>query len=124
MIYLAGLVAVVVFALALERSGIPRVAADAIETSRNASGLIRDRTLSDDEKEKAVRLASSSLFRSFFSIGIRGILALGLSFLTVVVFDLAGLASIEEVTVWLAKWEVVVSITAVVAIWLLIRRKS
>jgi hypothetical protein len=123
-IYLAGLAAVIVFAFALDRSGVSRVAAGAIETSRNATDFLRDRAVSDDVKEKAMRQASLSLLRSFFSIGIRGMVAAGLSFLILVLFDLTGLASLDAVTRWLARWEVILSISLVVVAWLFIRRRK
>ncbi len=122
MIYVAGIVAALVFAVALDRSGLAEIGADALKTSRRSAALLRDSTLSDDEKEKAMRAASSSLFRSFYSIGIRSVGALGFSLVALLLFHLTGLAPVGSVTSWLAQWDAIILVSVIVVAWFVVRR--
>lgn len=123
MTYLAASLAVLGFMVALEKLGVLEVAADAIRTSRTAVAVVRDRTLSDEEKERSVQAASVTLVKGFVSIGVRTVLAAGLFVLILLAFDLPGIASLGAVTDWLATWEGVVGMTALVVVWILVRRR-
>ena len=122
MIYFAGVVVALVFAVALDRFGLSRIGSEALETSRRSTALLGDGTLSDDEKEKAIRAASASLFGSFLAIGVRSAAALGLSLLVLLIFQITGLAPFDSVTNWLIEWEGIVLVSIVVVAWFLIRR--
>lgn len=122
MIYLAGFLAVVVFAAALDASGIEGAAARAMDTSRGATRILRDGSLSDQEKETAMRKASSSLLGSFLSIGFRGALAVAASLLVLGLFHLLGLAPFNSVTSWLSQGWTILFMTVLVAAWFLARR--
>lgn len=122
MTYLAGLAAVLVFAVVLDRSGIPGLAAEAINLSRKSTGTLRDRSLSDEEKERALRTASTSLARSFLSIGARSLLAVGLSLATILAFEVVGLADFSAVVDWLATAQAILLASGVLLIWFLLRR--
>ncbi len=123
MIYLAASLAVLGFMVALEGLGVLQVAADAIRTSRAAAGVVRDRSLSDEEKERSVRAASVTLVKGFVSIGSRTVLAAGLFLLILLAFDLPGAASLGSVTAWLATLEGIVGMSALVVVWILVRRR-
>ncbi len=124
MIPVAGLVAVLVFAISLERSGVAPVASKAFETVRKAALLVKDQTTTEREREAAMRSASLSSLGSFLSIGLRGIFSLVISFLPLFVFHLAGLADLRSVTEWLAEWPTIILISAVFAFYLFVRRRS
>jgi hypothetical protein len=123
MIYLAGFLAVAVFVAALDASGIEGAAARAMDTSRGATEILRDGRLSDQEKEKAMRKASSSLLVSFLSIGFRGALAVAASLLVLALFHLLGLATFSSVTGWLSQGRTILLMTVLVIAWFLARRR-
>ena len=123
MIYLAGIVSVVVFAVILDRSGLARLASAAVETSRDASRSVRDPALDDAQKERAARAASAVLMRSFLGIALRGALAALLSLACLGVFHVLGLASFSSVVDWLASWPAIVLLSALVAGWYFLRVK-
>jgi len=123
-IYIAGLLAVIVFALVLDRSGVPRIAAEAIDLSRASARTVRDRSLSDDEKERRVRQASYSLLRFFLAIAVRSVGAVGLSVLTLFAFQATGLADMSTVASWLATVQAILLASAILILWFLIRRRT
>ena len=123
MTYLASSLAVLGFVVALEKLGVVQVAADALRTSHAAAGVVRDRSLSDDEKEHSIRAASVTLVKGFFSIGVRTAMAAGVFVLILLAFDLPGAASLGAVTTWLATWEGIVGMSALVVVWILVRRR-
>jgi hypothetical protein len=124
MTYLAGSLAVIVFAVVLDRSGLGKLAAGAIRISQSATETLRDRTLSEEQKEKAMREASSSLGKAFLSISIRGLAAVGCSLLVVAAFDISGMASFSSVTSWLAEPLTLILISTLVLVWFLVRRRT
>lgn len=124
MTYLAGVLAILVFSMALERLGIEAVASKALDTSRKATRTLRDPNLDDGGKEAAMRGASVSLMGSFLSLGLRGVLAVCASGLTLAVFHLLGLAPFSSVVSWLATWPAVVLASVLVGGWFLFRTRS
>lgn len=123
MIYLAASLAVLGFVVALEKLRVPEAATDAIQTSRTAVGIVRDGSLSDEEKERSVQAASVTLVKGFVSIGLRTLLAAALFGLVLLAFDLPGLASVGSVTRWLSTWPGIVGMSALVVVWILVRRR-
>lgn len=65
---------------------------------------MRDASVTEDEKERAVRRASGALMGGFLSILWRAGLALGISLLPAWVLHTAGLARWSEVTDLLLTW--------------------
>jgi hypothetical protein len=113
----AAALAVLTFMAALERFGVAREASEAAASSRTAAGVITDRSLSDEAKERAFRSASVALFRRFLSIGIRSVGALAVSLIPILVLTVAGLTTAEEVTSWLATARGLISTSVVAALW-------
>lgn len=124
MIYAVGLLSVFSFLVALERFGAARVAARVLETSRAGASSIRDHSLTDSEKEHALREASVALIGDLASIGARSLGAVGVSMLPMLGADLVGLAEFSGVTSWLATWEAIVLITVLVGGWYGVKRVS
>jgi hypothetical protein len=122
-IYLAGSLAVLGFVVALERLGVPGVAVEAIRTSRAAVGIVRNGSLTDDEKERSTRAAAVTLVKGFVSIGLRTLVAAGLFLVILLAFDLPGAASLGSVTEWLATLQGIVAMSALVILWILVRRR-
>jgi len=120
--YLASALVVMVFVMALEGLGVTRVAAEAVSASRGAAKALGDRSLSDDEKERAVRRASVALFGKFLVIGLRSAGAVLLSLLPLFAFDLLGLTTIDAVTDWLASLTGICWMSVLVVVWILARR--
>jgi sterol desaturase/sphingolipid hydroxylase (fatty acid hydroxylase superfamily) len=113
-IYVAAFVAVFFFILTFEKLGIVRVSSDAVRTSRSAVGVMQDRTLDDDEKERRMRSASLELVKTFLSIAARSVLALAAAIAPLLVFDAVGLASFAAVTGWLSTWSAILLTTLLV----------
>jgi len=122
-IYLAASLAVLGFVVALERLGVPATAVEAIRTSRTAVAIVRDGSLSDEEKERSAQAASLTLVKGFVAIGLRTLLAAALFVLVLLAFDLPGLASLGSVTQWLSTWQGIVGMSALVVLWILVRRR-
>lgn len=122
MTYVAAALVVMVFVMALERLGVTRVAGEAVGASRRATKALGDRSLSDDEKEQAVRAASVELFKKFLVIGLRSAGAVLLSLLPLVALDLLGLTTVDAVTGWLASLAGICWMSALVVVWILARQ--
>lgn len=124
MTYLAGVLGILAFSMALERLGIEAVASKALDTSRKATRTLRDPGLDDRQKERAMRGASVSLMGSFLALGIRGVLAVCASVLTVALFHFLGLAAFTSVVAWLATWPAVILASVLVGGWFFLRTRS
>lgn len=123
MIAATALASIVAFLVALWLSGVVRVGAGVVATAQGAVATMRDQALDDRAREKAVQGASLRLMGAFVSIVVRGALTFAVSFVPIWLASVAGLASIAEVTEFLARWDVIVIGSAViVAGWLLWRR--
>jgi len=116
-IYAAALAAVACFIIAFERLGVVAVARGAMRSALDASRVMRDARLSDEEKERAVRASSLVLLRSFGSITIRSAAALAISLLPVLALQAAGLAALPAVNRLLLSWQglLLASVTVAVA---------
>lgn len=123
MIYLAAFLTLTVFVIALWMFGIVAAAAQAVAISRNSIRIIRDPALSDDDKERALRRASLTLFGSFLSITARGAAAFGASLLPMVAFDAAGLARFSKVADFLVTWQAILIASVMMTLAYLIGRR-
>jgi hypothetical protein len=95
-----------IFVVALRLSGIVGVSAGVLSTTRDTLAIIRDTTLDDAARERAVQRASVSLMARFASILGRGALALAASLVPVWVADTTGVASFSAVLDLLTRWDV------------------
>jgi hypothetical protein len=115
-IYGSEFIAVVCFLVAFQRFGVVAVAQGAIRSGINISHVMRDRSLSDDQKEQAARRTSLVLLRDFGVITLRSGAALAVSFLPVFVMDVAGIAPISAVNRLMLSWNGIVFASAVAAV--------
>lgn len=114
MMILVALLSVSLFLIAFWRLKITRVGTDAIKTANSAVATMKDKSLDDEAREKAIQGASIKLFKSFFSILIRSALALAVSFLPIYLAHLSGLAAMDDVIGFLSRWDVIVIISVVI----------
>ncbi len=109
------------FALALWVTGVARVGADALSTAQRALAVLRDSTLDDTSREKAVQQASLRLMGAFASLLLRGAAVLGAAALPIWLGSLAGLADSDKVVRYLSSWPVILvsslALTAAFLLW-------
>lgn len=115
MIYVAAFAAVFAFVAVFDRLGVVRVSSEAVQTSRAAAAVVRDKSLGDDEKERRLQAASLVLGRSFLSIGARSAGAFAAALVPLGLFEVTGLARFSAVTGWLSTWTAILLTTAVVS---------
>ncbi len=123
MIYLAAFLSVSIFVITLWLFGIISVAIKAVEVCRESTKTIRNPALSDENKERTLQRASLTLLGSFLSITARAAAAVGASLLPMLAFDVAGLASFRDVADFLATWEAIILVSAVLMLVYLVRRR-
>ena len=123
MIYLAAFLSVSIFVITLWLFGIISVAIKTVEVSRESTKTIRNPALSDENKERTLQRASLTLLGSFLSITARAAAAVGASLLPMLAFDVAGLASFRDVADFLATWEAIILVSAVLMLVYLVRRR-
>jgi hypothetical protein len=82
---------------ALWAFGVVGVAANVLATARDAVAAMRDESLDDEAREKAVQRASLQLISASTSILVRSALVFAVSFLPIWLASLTGLATIEDV---------------------------
>ncbi len=116
MIPAISIVSIVVFIGALWGSDVARVGAGALTTTQGAIAAMRDESLNDEAREKAVQRASLQLMGAFASILVRGGLTLMVSILPLWLASLAGLAEIEEVMHYLSRWDVIIIASVVITV--------
>ena len=104
MTYAAAVLAVACFAMALDRFRVFPIARRAIQAASDASRMMRDKSVEDDEKERSVRAASFVLFQSFGSITLRSVAALAVSFLPVILLQIADVVHLSAVNRLLMSW--------------------
>jgi hypothetical protein len=104
----AALLTIVCFALALEKLGIFRVALRAVKSGRDASHVLRNSVMSDDQKEREVRALSLVLLRCFGSISVRAVAAVAASVVPLWLLHTAGIVRISAVNELLVSWRGVV----------------
>lgn len=116
MIPVIAIMSIVVFVAGLWVSGMARVAAGALATTRGAIAVMRDEDLTDEAREKAVQRASFQLLRAFRSMLVRGTAVLLASIFPVWAVSLAGLVEVEDVFQYLSRWNVIVTTSAVITV--------
>lgn len=123
MIYLAAFLSVSIFVITLWLFGTISVAIKTVEVSRESTKTIRNPALSDENKERTLQKASLTLLGSLLSITARAAAAVGASLLPMLAFDVAGLASFRDVADFLATWEAIILVSAVLMLVYLVRRR-
>lgn len=120
MTYVAAAFVTIAFLLCFPLSGIVAASARAIAVSRRAVAVMREPTVSEDEKEQAIRGFSIQLFGLFASITARGVLLLAVPAVLMAGFSFIGLASFEGVIELLVSWEAILAVTAagIILLWL------
>lgn len=116
MILAVSFVSIAFFVVAFSLVRVVPVAAGALSTARGAIHAIHDSALDDNAREKAVQRASVRLLGAFASILLRSIAALVAAFVPIYLADSIGLATSEEVMVFLARWDVILGATIVVGV--------
>ena len=121
MITATALTSVGLFIGALWAFGAIRVAASVVGIAQGAVATIQDDSISDEVSEKEVQRASLRLMGAFLSILLRSAVALLVSFLPIWLANSIGLAAIEDVLLYLSRWDVIliltVALTAGYVIW-------
>lgn len=122
MIYLAAALLLALFCWSLRRSGAVESAGNAVGIARSAFATLRDRALSDDEKERAARAFSARLLAQGVAIFGRLALAAALPLGLVLLLLLGGVVSLAALTGVLESWTFLTLSTAAVAAALFWRR--
>jgi len=110
-IYLAALLVVAAFILALRLFHVVAVARDIIDRTRGATATLRAADLDDDAKERAIQATAGQLLVRFVSITLRAVGALAVPTALLWLLDVAGLVSMGAVTAFLLRWDVIVGLT-------------
>lgn len=113
MLIVVAAASILVFVLAISRSGLVAVCSAVLSEVRRATRALRDPALDDLAKQHLARRAAARLFGFSMSILLRGALVLGLALVPVGAADLAGLAPARSVLDWMVRPEVIV-VTSVV----------
>jgi hypothetical protein len=123
MVPLVALLATAAFLVGFHFSGVVPAARRALVTARAATSVMRNPAVDDDEKELAVRHAGLSLLASTFSILLRSLLSLLVSFTPILAADLAGLTDTRATLAFLARLDVLLMTAGVMtAVWLVAGR--
>jgi hypothetical protein len=114
---------VVAFAAAIEVMDLPDRAREVGRRSAECVTVLKDPSLDDDEKERALQKHSLRLFTLLAILVGGSVLALGLPLGGVALLDLAGAASLDRVLAVLQRVDVLVGATVLGgAAYLLVRR--
>lgn len=116
MIVVVSLVSIALFLVAFWSVRVIPVAVGVLSTAQGAIDVVRDPTVDDDAREKAVQRASLQLLGAFISILLRSIAALAAAFAPIYLADLMDLAPSEGVMVFLARWDVILGATIVICV--------
>lgn len=116
MTLLGAAVVVGLFALVVERTRLPGLASEATSRCRASLAVVRDDSLSDREKEEALRRAAPALLGLVFRLGLSGLAALGLPLAALWLGDRAGWVSLPDVLGFLMRVDVILVLTAI-GIW-------
>ena len=112
---------IIVFLVALWLARVVPASAGAVAIARGALAAMRDAELDDAARERAVRRASLQLLATFFSILVRGAVAIGASLVPIWLADAASLAASDQVIEFLSRWDVIVIASIVIVIGYLVR---
>lgn len=114
MIVVVSLISIVLFLVAFWSVRVIPIAAGVLSTAQGVIHVVRDPTLDDEVREKAVQRASVQLFGAFFSILLRSIAALAAAVAPIYLADFMDLAPRMEVMVFLARWDVIIGATVII----------
>jgi len=118
-----GIASIALFLFAFWRLDLVRVSSGAVTTARTALAAMRDESLDDAAREKAVQAASIRLTGAFVSIAVRGAVALGVSLLPIWLGDVGGLAPGDEVINFLSRWDVILIASVVIVAGYVLRAR-
>lgn len=123
-VIVAALIAgVLVFVALLRVFDAAGVGGRAVRTARAAAATLRDRSLTDDEKERAARTAAMGLFRSFVAIAMIGIVALAAPALLLWAGSAAGFYSMDALVATATGWPFLLGSTLVAVVaWFAMER--
>ncbi len=110
------LAAALAFLVSFDQLRVVEEARRAVRAGQAAGSGLRDRTVSDAEKERLARAASMSLLGSFVSILVKGSAAIVAATAVLVASQLLGVGTVAESTRWLMSWPAIVGLTASVVI--------
>ena len=121
MSWLLAILVVVAFVSIVHRTGLPAHASESIRRARASQAVVRDRALSDEEKERRLRAEAPHLLALFARITAGTILALVLPLAALWVLDWIGVASSEDVVAILARVDFILAVSAlgILVAWLL-----
>ena len=122
MTWAAAAFVVLAFLAALQASGVPRRAAEVANRARQAIGIVRDRTLSDLDKETAMRAHSKALFAQFLVITAWVAVAIGAPLAAVAGLHQLGVVDLDQTLDRTMSWQVLVGATVVGALGLRMTR--
>lgn len=88
----------------------------AVRTARAAAATLRDRSLTDDEKERAARTAAVGLFRSFLAIALIGAAALAAPAVLIWAGSAAGFYSMDALVAVATGWPFLLGSTLVAVV--------
>ncbi|MEW5736367.1 MAG: sulfotransferase [Thermodesulfobacteriota bacterium] len=113
------------FLFGLGKSGAVQAGRNALVTSRETLAALRDPDLDDDGREARVRRASLVLFRTFFSILFRSLMAFAISLTPILAGVALKLTTWDKVISFLSRWDVLIGTTVIagLACWWLLRPK-
>jgi hypothetical protein len=110
------IVSMAMFMAALWWFGVVRVARNAVRTTENAVGTMRDGALNDLEREKTIQQASLRLLAAVGSLVIRIALAGAVASAPIWLASMSGLAAADGVVSYLTGWEAALIATALAAV--------
>lgn len=113
---------VVAFAVTIERLHLPKKAREVGSRATASLELLRDASLTDDHKERALQQEAAQLFRLFAILSGGGLLAIILPLAAVWGLDLLGLASLGEVLSVLERIDFLVGMSLVGGFYFLVHR--
>ena len=110
---------VVAFLLVCVGLRIVDVAAQSWRTAQEGLATVRDPDLDDDAKEKAAQSAAIALFRAFFAVLWRALVATLVSGALIFAADALQLAAADQVMATLESWKfIVVASVILTALWI------
>lgn len=112
-----------IFAIALGLSGVAGVAAGVLTTTQDAVAVMRDATLDEAAREKAIQRASVRLLSDAAGILVRAALSVAVSLVPIWLVDATGLAPFESVIAFLSRWDVVLIASVVMVAGYFARRR-
>ncbi len=115
MIIVASLLAAGLFAAGFYYTNFASHTRDAVAVARQATAIIKDRTLDELEKERQVQRATLDLFKRGLYLAFLGVVVLGIPTLALYLLDLAGVVALSDVVSFMLRWDVLL-ITLVIAL--------